>query len=208
MTPLRANDSPMSSYSVGPVPAAARDREWVVRIRQGDVAAFEAMYQAYKNELGSYVMSVIGTREAAEEVLQDLFFRLWEQREFWEPAGPVNAYLFRAARNRALNHLRHRQVEKRFRDRTAGELAAKMASAAGAPARAEQALHGQDIEAAINRAVDALPARCREVFRLNRYQRLTYAEVAQVMQISVKTVEMQMGRALASLRRQLADWRE
>jgi RNA polymerase sigma-70 factor (ECF subfamily) len=59
----------------------------------------------------------------------------------------------------------------------------------------------------VERAVASLPARCQEVFRLNRYQRLSYAEVAQVMQISVKTVEMQMGRALVALRSRLAEWR-
>jgi len=186
---------------------AARDRAWVAAIRAGDVAAFEAMYRAYKDALGGYISHLLHSREAAEEVIHDLFLRLWEQRELWDPPAALNAYLFRAARNRALNYLRHERVETKFRDRIARDAAVAEAWPACAPTP-DETLRFRDIEHAIERAVSTLPVRCQEVFRLNRYQRLSYTEVAQVLQISVKTVEMQMGRAFVALRRQLAEWRE
>ncbi len=202
--PLSSNDPGQPGR--GADLAAARDREWVARIRQGDVVAFEAMYRVYKNDLGGFVESYVRSRETAEEIIQDLFVRLWEQRELWEFPGPLNTYLFRAARNRAISYLRRERVETQFLERTARELAAEPDSRKGITV--DESVRLQEVEAAVDRAVDALPERCQEVFRLNRYHGLSYAEVAQVMQISVKTVEVQMGRALTALRKRLAEWRE
>ena len=139
-------------------------------------------------------------------MVQDLFLRIWEHRELWDPAGALNAYLFRAVRNRAFNYLRHQRVKTKFCERTADELSPRSTNISSL--MPDQVLRLHEIEDAVERAVQALPPRCREVFQLNRYQRLSYVQVAHVLQISVKTVEMQMGRALASLRRSLADWRE
>lgn len=205
MTPSPSSSDPRPLARAADV-IAARDRAWIDGIRQGDVAAFEALYRAYKNDLGGYVQSLLRSREAAEEIIHDLFLRFWEQRELWEPTGPLNTYLFRAARNRAISYLRHQRVEAKFRERAAGGLMAGAMSPP--PPTADDVFRLREVENAVEQAVDALPDRCREVFRLNRYQGLSYAEVAQVLQISVKTVEMQMGRALTALRRRLAEWRE
>lgn len=176
------------------------------RIRTGDVQAFEAMFRAYKNDLGGFVRSCLQSREAAEEVIQDLFLRIWEQRHEWEVTVPLNVYLFRAARNRAISHVRHERVERRFRERLGSEGAEALRPRS--PAWADEAARAGELEGAIEWAVNELPERCREAFRLNRYHHLSYAEVAEVMQISVKTVEVQMGRALTFLRKRLADWRD
>jgi RNA polymerase sigma-70 factor (ECF subfamily) len=184
---------------------AARDRLWVERIRTGDAPAFEAMFRAYKNDLGAFLQRFLRSREAAEEVIQDLFLRIWEQRHEWEVAVPLNIYLFRAARNRAISYLRHQRVETRFRERVSG--AADGGVRPPSPSWADERARVSELEDAIERAVNELPERCREVFRLNRYHHLSYVEVAEVMGISVKTVEVQMGRALTALREQLASWR-
>jgi RNA polymerase sigma-70 factor (ECF subfamily) len=184
----------------------SRDRAWVESIRTGDVPAFEAMFRAYKNDLGAFVTSWVHSREAAEEVIQDLFLHLWEQRHEWQPAVPLNIYLFRAARNRAIDHLRHQRVEAEFQERIARRRDAGFEPRA--PVRGDEAAQAAELEDAIERAVSTLPPRCQEVFRLSRYHHLSYAEVALVMQISTKTVEVQMGRALTALRSCLAAWRD
>lgn len=186
---------------------AARDQAWVERIRIGDVQAFEAMYRAYRKDLGAFAASHVRSVHAAEDLIHDLFLRLWQNRHEWELTIPLNVYLFRAARYRAISHLRHARVAAKFRERIAVE-GASAAFGAGPPAPADAALHEGELEAAINRAIDALPERRREVFRLNRYHHLTYAEVAEVLGISVKTVEIHMGLALRALREQLAAWHE
>ncbi len=185
---------------------AERDRDWVARICTGDAAAFEAVFREYKNDLGALVESHVRSRAVTEEILQELFLHLWEQRYDWHFAGPLNAYLFRAARNRAISYLRHERVESRFRERLFHE---QRNDIPGVPTPSVgELLDAQDLESAIERAVNCLPDRCREVFVLNRYHHRSYAEVAGMMGISVKTVEVQMGRALAALRQRLAPWRK
>src|SRR6266508_4820115 len=181
-----------SSRAAAPTsaPVVARDREWVDRVRAGDVQAFEALFRAYKNDLGAFVASCLRSHEDAEEVIQELFLHLWQQRRVWAVAVPLNVYLFRAARNRAISWLRHERVEAAVRERVAP----------GQPPSSDEVARVTELEDAIEQAVSALPERCREVFRLNRYHHLRYAEVAEIMGISVKTVEVQMGRALATLR--------
>lgn len=186
----------------------ARDRVWVERIRTGDVAAFEAMFRAYKNDLGAFVESYLRSHSAAEDVLQNLFLRIWVQRELWEVPGPLRTYLFRAARNCALNYLRHERTDAAFRARVAQ--GAMGATGTPDPVRRpspDETVLAHALQDAIDRAVTALPSRCQEVFRCTRYYHLSYAEAAAVLDISVKTVEVHMGRALAALRLHLAGWR-
>ena len=195
---------PQSTQQQSPA-TDARDREWRSRIRAGDARALEEVYRAYKNDLAAFLYSYVHSNEVTEEILQDLFLRIWQQRDLWECSGPLVAYLFRAARNRAISHIRHERVDAAFRERSAHE---HFASARpGAAPDPDAAIGTGDLECAIERAVDKLPPRCREAFVLNRRHHLSYAEVAAVMQLSVKTVEVQMGRALATLRRELAEWR-
>ncbi len=182
---------------------ASRDRAWVAAIRTGDPAAFERMFRAYRNDLVAFAESLLRSREAAQEVVQELFLRIWQQRELWELSGPLNAYLFRATRNRAINHLRHERIEARFRERVAQGGSAPIR---GQPPQADQRARVADLAAAVERAVDDLPDRCREVFRLSRYHCLSNSEVAGVLGISVNTVEVQMTRALAFLRKRLAEF--
>jgi len=184
----------------------ACDRDRVDRVRAGDVHAFEELFRAYKNDLGAFVASYVRSREGAEEVIQELFLHLWQQRHVWDVAVPLNIYLFRAARNRAISWLRHERVESAFRERVAR--AGADAFAPRQPPSSDEAARVRELEDAIDQVVSTLPERCGEVFRLNRYHHLSYAEVAEVMAISVKTVEGQMGRALATLRVRLAAWRD
>jgi RNA polymerase sigma-70 factor (ECF subfamily) len=183
---------------------ASRDRAWVTAIRTGDSAAFEQMFRTYRNDLVAFAESLLHSRDAAQEVVQELFLRIWQQRELWELAGPLNAYLFRATRNRAINHLRHERIEVQFRERVARGGPARMHAAQ--PPQADQRARVADLAIAIERAVNDLPDRCQEVFRLSRYHRLSNSEVASVLGISANTVEVQMTRALAFLRKRLAEF--
>jgi RNA polymerase sigma-19 factor, ECF subfamily len=180
------------------------DEEWVARIRDSDHAAFEALVRNYSDRLCAYVYNATRDVDVTKELVQDLFLWIWRHRREWEIRGSLTTYLYRSARNRAVSHLRHDGLERRWRE--------EMLRTGDAPfARAEQVrsddeTNAADLSAAIARAVESLPNRCREVFILNRRQNLSYREIAETLGISVKTVEVQMGRALATLRRQLTDW--
>jgi RNA polymerase sigma-70 factor (ECF subfamily) len=206
VTPVRRIELVETIESTAANDVAARDRDWVARICTGDKAAFEAMFRVYKNDLGVFIDSYVQSRAVAEELLQELFLYVWDRRYVWAFPGPLNAYLFRAARNRAISYLRRERLEIRFRERLIQDQNGQQ-QLASAPGVVEQ-LEAQDMEKVITRAVNHLPDRCREVFVLSRYHHLSYMEIAEVLGISVKTVEVQMGRALTSLRQRLASWRK
>jgi len=185
---------------------AARDRAWVAAIRTGDAAAFEAMFRAYKNDLVAFATALLDSREAAQEVVQDIFLRIWQQRELWEFPGPLNTYLFRAARNGAIGRIRHERIDARFRERVGTGASAHLHGSRPRPADERARL--SDLASAIELAVNDLPERCREVFRLSRYHHLSNPQVADVLGISINTVEVQITRAISFLRKRLADFRD
>ncbi len=181
----------------------ATERTWVANVRTGDLDAFEAIFRAYASRLAGFVWTYLKDPDESEEVVQDLFLWIWEHRFEWEVPGTLRSYLFRSAANRALSRLRHRRVQQRFLQRTEpGTVNAR--DTTRAPAAEE--VGEQDLSQALERALATLPERCRTVFVMNRVQHQSYAEIADVLGISPRTVEVHMGRALALLRERLADW--
>ena len=172
---------------------APREPEWLAGIREGNATAFEGVFRTYYRRLCGVVYAYVGLAETAEEIVQELFLRIWRQRESLEITESLQGYLFRAARNEALNHLKHRRVELQWRGRE------QTADQRVAPS-ADDALAERELSRAIEAAIAALPERCRMVFMMSRRQGLSYAEIGDALGISVKTVEVQIGKALRTLR--------
>ena len=160
--------------------------------------AFDALVRAHYGRLCNFVYRFVGSRDVAEDIVQDVFVRLWQNREAFDIKDPL-PYLYQSVRNRAVSHRRQTVVRKRWREQTES-VAQERRAASSAASEAEVG----ELADAVARAVDALPERCRLVFTMSREQDLSYAEIARVLGISVKTVETQMGRALKSLRARLA----
>ena len=167
------------------------DDELLARIRAGDTHAFEQLFRRYAEPLYDCAYGYVGSRDAAQEVVQQLFVTLWERRRIWQVSGTVATYLYRAVRNGSLNALRS--------NRRRLALGERVSDAPGI----DQEIEAADLARVVARIVARLPERCREVFRLNRYHHLTYAEVAETLNLSVKTVELHMARALRELRSKL-----
>ena len=181
------------------VPAAVDDSALLAGIRAGDASAFDALFRNHYAALVGFTASIVRDVAAAEDVVQEVMLELWRRREQLPVADSVRGYLFRSARNRALNVLRHEEIVRQSEPLI-------LAGTPDAVAPADDA--GDDrLSAAIAAAVAALPAPVRECFVLSREQGLTYPEIAAALEISVKTVEARMGRALKELRERLAAWR-
>ena len=174
------------------------DRELLARLARGDEAAYDAIFRAWYAPLVRATQAIVRDDAVAEELVQDAMLELWRRREQLDAEGSPQAYLFRATRNRALNHLRHLAVQRR----SAAALELDESREASAPAE----LVARELEDAVREAIAALPPRCREVFELSRGRGLRYAEIAETLGIGVKAVEANMGRALKSLRTQLGPW--
>ena len=174
------------------------DRDLLERLRQGDTAAFDAIFRTWYGPLVGTAERMLRDRAVAEELVQDVMLELWRRRESLAADGSAQAYLFQATRNRVLNHLRHLKIEQRSEPEVQSEVASTP--------HADAAVVQEELDVAVQRAVQALPDRCREVFELSRVHGLKYAEIAKSLGISVKTVEAQMGKALRLLRERLAHW--
>jgi RNA polymerase sigma-70 factor (family 1) len=179
-------------------PSAGPDRVWA-----GDESAFEALFREHYHGLAAFAARIVGSDAVAEELVQDVLLRMWEQRERLVITESVAAYLYSAVRNQALYHLRHERVDRRWQeDRSADRRAAGGTRLPPTDDRARAA----ELAAAIERAIGLLPPRCREAYLLRRQHHLSYAEIARVMAIAPKTVEIHIGAALRSLRVSLAEW--
>jgi len=173
------------------------DQEWAARIQRGDRDAFRNMFRAYYSGLCAFAADYVGSMDRARDVVQEVFLTIWKRRADWTLRGSLKSYLYQAVRNRALNatrdrDTRHRAYEahQRRRSRTVRRTAADRA-------------HYHQLSDALDQAIDQLPPRRRMVFLLHRKHDFTYAQIAQIMDITRKTVENQMGRALKFLRQRL-----
>jgi RNA polymerase sigma-70 factor (ECF subfamily) len=191
--PRAAMDVPVQSAL--PVAMGEGDEGALVRaVRHGDRPAFEALFRAYYPALFGFVLRYVSSGEDAEELIQDLFLRLWRNRTTWAPAD-VRRYLFRAARNQTHSWRAHQRVVRAWHIGAAAEVVDTDRSAA-----ADASVCAGELAERVRRAVAGLPAKRRQVFELARQQGLSYTEIATVLGISPKTVEIQMGRALKAIR--------
>jgi RNA polymerase sigma-70 factor (ECF subfamily) len=173
----------------------------LVRLRLGDVAAFELLFRATHTALVAFAARVTGDEARGAEVVQDVFAELWERRGTIDVRGSARGYLFGAVRNRALN-LRRRDV--RERDWREGAAHDPARSVHVPVAGLDEAFEAAELRARLHAAIDALPDRCAQAMQLRWCEGLSYAEIAEVLAISVKGVEALLARGLRALRRELA----
>lgn len=171
------------------------------QIQLGNLRVFEDLFRQYYQMLCNYALRFVGDSDTAEELVQDLFYTLWEKRLELQINTSVKSYLFSAVHNRCLKFIEHRAVEQKYRSYYL---------------KHESEIDSDDTDSAslgemqqiINRTLDSLPERCGNIFRLNRFEGLKYQEIAERLSISVKTVEANMGRALRVLRKSLKEFYE
>jgi RNA polymerase sigma-70 factor (ECF subfamily) len=177
----------------------------VAAIRHSDSAAFDMLVISHYRTLVSLATTYVGTRENAEEVVQDVFLKIWERRTTWTLSGPLRNYLLAATRNGAISRLRHWRVERQVEQAAAAGVVDQLPFL---PAHrdADAGQRAAELRTAIEAAIQGLPPRMREAFVLSRRERLTHAEIAVVMGTSIKTVQEQIGRALRQLHSTLSDW--
>lgn len=168
------------------------------RIRRGDPAAFEALFRAHYEALCAFAVRYTDSNAIAEELVQDVFSRVWTDRARWPAPSNRRAYLFTAVRNRALNAGRRRKLEQ---DWAEAEIVGGEATAHSTDEEVAPRFQDPEMHADLERAVASLPDRCRLVMHLRWREGMSYADIAAVMGISTKGVENQLARGLRALRR-------
>lgn len=174
----------------------------VLRIRSGDLDAFEGLFRAMHAPLLAFGARYTGDAARAEELVQDLFFDLWRGRTTLAISGSVAAYLYGAMRNRALNLRRRDAVEQGWADDEAHE---SVRALHAAPPTADHLLSAKDLRQRLADAMARLPERCGVIMQMRWHGGLSYAEIAETLGISTKGVENQLSRGLKALRVELGD---
>jgi RNA polymerase sigma-70 factor (ECF subfamily) len=167
--------------------------------RPGQRLTFEELLKRYWSPLVAYAADILGARDEAKDVVQDTYIRLWQRRAEWTSVGSMSAYLYRITRNLSLNARRDRDL-RRQRDGQAGvEMASSVPSS-----NPQLDLEATSLREEVEAAIDSLPERRREVFRLSRFHGLSHREIADSLGISPQTVSNQMTSALDQLRERLS----
>jgi RNA polymerase sigma-70 factor (family 1) len=162
---------------------------------------FRQLFDTHAEALRRYAQRIVRSRDAAEDLVQEVFFRLWRGWETVEVGPGIRAYLYVATRSRALNYLRHEDTEAHarvlaFPRGVTGEKPAL-------PPEGERKLEGDDITRAIEQVLASMPPRQREVAALRLRHQLSTADIAAKLGISPRTVEVHIARATKALREQL-----
>jgi RNA polymerase sigma-70 factor, ECF subfamily len=167
------------------------DIDIIGKMHGGNVEAFSMLFRIHYEPLCYFASRFVDDFDAAEGIVQDVFVRLWELRETIGIHTSVKSYLYTAVKNSCLNYL------KRARVSTALETAVDVPdSAASLP---DVSLESKELLDALDAAINTLPPKCREIFRLAKLDGLSYQEIAELEQISVNTVKTQLQRALKTL---------
>ena len=178
-------------------PERATDDALMELLRQDDALALHELMQRFWRPIIDRVSRILDDPDSAADIAQQTFIQLWQRRMQWHPSGSVQAYVFRIARNGALNERRARLAREDAVDRQGR-------AKSGAPPTPLQSLEEHELRDALAGALHRLPARRKEVYLLARTGGLSHLEISERMGISRQTVANQMTAAVADLRRDLS----
>jgi RNA polymerase sigma-70 factor (ECF subfamily) len=165
--------------------------ELLLRIASGDQAAFQQIYAGFYKRLYQFALALVKSREPAEEIVEDVFVRIWQKRQDISSIRNLRVYLYTATKNASLNYLSRKaraSVTEPF-----DHIHVELSETALTP---EQILITTEIHQKILRTVEALPPRCKMIFKLVREDGLQYKEIAEILNISVNTIDAQMAIAV------------
>ena len=168
-------------------------------IKSGNKRAFDEVFLMHFKSLHAYAFTMVKDRDDAEEIVQNVFVRIWTRRGQLKTDGFLKSFLYRSVHNESLNYLKHQKVRANFNVHYADAVKNDMGNL-----NTEIAV--TELEKNIHSAINDLPEKCRNVFQLSRFDQMKYQEIADALNISVKTVENQMGKALKILRHRVIDF--
>lgn len=180
--------------------------ESVVRIRSGDKKAFEQLFFEYHNSLIRFANTITKSRELARDCVQDVFLKIWRNREDWEIQYSLKAYLYQSVRNQALNLLEKQKARQRLKSNFEKE-SIHFVEQIDPLMKSHEYLSEKETKQLkrIWELVEEMPERRRLAFDLNRRHGLSYKEISKVLNISRKTVENHIGQAIKFIRDKISN---
>ena len=164
-----------------------------------DEAFFERVFKSHFKSLHSYAYTILRDEVVAEDVVQNVFLRLWNNIDEANIQSSIAAYLYRAVHNESLNVIKHEKVKSAHKLFVAHSMKNETDNAS-------RKILQSELEQKLRAALNELPEQCRTIFQMSRFDELKYQEIADKLSISIKTVENQMGKALKLMRLKLVDF--
>ena len=163
-------------------------------IKDGNVKAFETLFRTYYEPLCRHAYQFVGDMDTAEEIVQELFYILWKDRQNLHIFTSVNGYLYRSIKNKSLQYLEKIRIREEYRISCAENSGIETLTP-------QEELEYKELEEYIQETIYNLPERRKKIFKMNREEGKKYDEIAQELKISVKTVEVEISKTLKVLRK-------
>ena len=163
------------------------------KIKEGNLEAFETLFRLYYEPLCRYAYQFVENMETAEEIVQDLFYILWKEKQNLQIFTSVNGYLYRSVKNKSLQYIEKVKVREEYQSWYAENAVIETFTP-------QEELEYKELEQQIQEALCLLPERRQKIFRMNRMEGKKYNEIAQELHISIKTVEAEISKVLQVLR--------
>lgn len=169
------------------------------QLKEGKESAFHTLFKKYFSVLTLYAYKILKDEDVARDVVQAVFTKVYEQRETLEIRVSIKSFLYQSVRNRSLNELKSIQIKKRHHDII-------FVNGTELGDDGDSFMEAAELEIKIAQAIGRLPSQCRKIFEMSRMEGMTNSEIAEDLQLSKRTVETQISKALKSLRSQLQDF--
>jgi len=175
-------------------------------IRIKDEKTFEGLFRDYFHVLHEYALFYTANSKQAEDIVQDIFLKIWESRDQLVINTSLRAYLFRSVHNCCIQYLRHQSVRKKYDESNNIKLQESLIMSHLFFESGLTKLYEEEIEALKNNALNLLPEKTRKIYILSRNGHLKNSKIAEILNITEKAVEYHMSRALGIIRHQLNDY--
>lgn len=169
-------------------------------IKSGNRQVFRQLFETYYNPMLRFAFRYVKCKVTAEGIVQNVFLWIWENRKKWNVEGKMKTYLFRSVKYKSVDHLRHERVRDDYKNKFFNEREEPVPE--DIPFEFEE--EENEFVCTAQQAIEELPDRPRMVYKMSRLEGLTYSEIAEILEVSPKTVETHMSRALSMLRKRLA----
>ncbi len=179
--------------------------ELITSLKQGKEKTFRAVFITYFEPLEVFANTYIGNKEISKDLVQDVFYNLWKKRSSLPERINLKAYLYQATRNNCLNHLKRIKVQSKYEEREQNRYNELRLNYEALSQLSFDTVSFNELLDMLEKAINLLPPKCREVFKLSRYEGMKNREIAELFDISVKAVEGHISKALKHLKDQLKD---
>jgi RNA polymerase sigma-70 factor (family 1) len=171
----------------------------ISKLKSGSKDAFSVIFITYYKDLVLFATNFTHEIDTAEEIVQDTFLKIWEDHEAINIKVSIKSYLLKAVQNRCIDWFRHVKIQQKFENET-------LINSINYEFNTDNYLINSEIEGLIRDALNKLPAEISQAYRMHRYEGLKYQEISERLNVSVRTVEVRIGKALSSLRDELREY--